>query len=207
MAAISVAKTLRIDDAIIRRGLISFPGVIGRMEEIKKYRPNFRVFIDFAHKPNALESVLAAAKKLNKGRIIVMFGAAGLRDVTKRPLMGEIAGKLADITILTAEDPRTESLNKIINQIARGAKKAGATEFSILNFKFSIDSEIKKHYFIKIPDRRKAIRFAICKLAKKGDVLLFCGKGHEQSMCFGTTEYPWSEKDEIIKALDKRYGK
>lgn len=203
LAAISVVKTLGLEDEIIRKGINSFPGVSGRMEEIKKYRPNFRVFIDFAHKPNALESVLIAAKKLTKGRIIVMFGSAGLRDVTKRPLMGEIAGKLANITILTAEDPRTENLNKIINQIGRGVKKAGAEEITSVSLKSLLD----KHYFIKIPDRRKAIRFAILKLAQKGDVLLFCGKGHEQSMCFGITEYPWNEKEEIINALDKRYGR
>lgn len=233
LAAISVAKILGIEDATIRRGIISFPGVSGRMEEIKKYYPNFRVFIDFAHKPNALESVLIAAKKLAKGRIIVMFGSAGLRDSTKRPIMGEIAGRLADITILTAEDPRTESLNKIINQIAKGLNKAGVVEIESRNHKSIFDKESlslysstrllagrsfisssqpsasnnSKHYFLKIPDRKKAIHFAILKLARKGDVLLFCGKGHEKSMSYGTTEYPWNEKEQIIKALDKRYGR
>ncbi|MBI3384661.1 UDP-N-acetylmuramoyl-L-alanyl-D-glutamate--2,6-diaminopimelate ligase [Candidatus Gottesmanbacteria bacterium] len=214
LAAISVAKTLGIEDSIIRLGINSFPGVSGRMEEITKYHPNFRIFIDFAHKPNAFQGVLLAARKLTRGRVIMMFGSAGLRDSTKRPIMGEIAGKLADILILTAEDPRTENLNKIINQIARGAKKAGATEVDTRNYRI-IDSSRsamqnsnnKNRYFIKIPDRRKAINFTIQKLAQKGDVLLFCGKGHEQSMCFGTTEYPWNEKTEIIKALDKRYGK
>ncbi len=208
LAAISVAKTLGVEDQVIKKGLQSFPGVSGRMEEIKKYHPNFRVFIDFAHKPNAFQGVLLAARKITRGRIIIMFGAAGLRDSTKRPIMGEIVGKLADMTILTAEDPRTENVNKIINQIARGAKKTGAKEFTNHDRKLIIDNLFEdKHYFIRIPNRRKAIRFAIGKLAKKGDVLLFCGKGHEQSMCFGTTEYPWNEKAEIIKALDKRYGK
>ena len=181
LAAIAVARILGVEDEQIRKAVLSFKGIPGRMEEVKN-KKGFRVFIDFAHKPNALENILLTSRKMTKGRVIAVFGAAGLRDRTKRPIMGEIAGRLADISVLTAEDPRTENVNRIINQISRGVQKTNGKLY-------------------KIPDRRKAINYAIKKLAKKGDLLLFLGKGHEKSMCFGKTEYPWDEKEEIIKAL------
>ncbi len=204
LAAIAAVKTLGIEDEIIRKGIASFPGVSGRMEEVKNKR-GVRLFIDFAHKPNALKNVLETARNISKkGRVIVIFGSAGLRDVTKRPVMGEIAGKLADVSVVTGEDPRTESVNKIINQIARGVSRAGAWEFTPRNFRFVIKNNKNSHFFIKIPERDKAINFAINKLSRKNDVLLFCGKGHEKSMCFGITEYPWNEKEEILKAVAKK---
>ena len=99
--------------------------------------------------------------------------------------MGEIAGRLADAAILTAEDPRTENVNDIIEQIAAGCRKAGGVEGKT---------------FFRVPDRREAIKFAVG-LAKKGDIVVICGKGHERSMCFGTTEIPWSDQEEVRKAL------
>ncbi|MCL5676153.1 MAG: Mur ligase family protein [Patescibacteria group bacterium] len=221
LSAIAAAKMLGINDDVIRAGLQKFPGIPGRMEEVKTGK-NFRVFIDFAHKPDAIKNVLETARKKTKKRVIIVFGSAGLRDRTKRPVMGEIAGRLADISVLTAEDPRTEKVNSIINQIARGAKKAEAVEVTTRNYRVKLkkgrlynysSNEVRSsrsttsnnnfHYFIRIPDRRKAIRLTIRKLAQKGDLLLFCGKGHEKSMCYGTTEFPWNEKEEITKALDK----
>lgn len=199
LAAVAAAKMLGVDDEVIRIALKRFSGIPGRMEELKLGQ-KFRIFIDFAHKPNALENVLLTAKHMAKNRVIVVFGSAGLRDRTKRPIMGEIAGRLADITVLTAEDPRTENVNTIINQIAKGAKKVGTIELRSKRKKTLIKDN---HYFIRIPDRHEAIFWTIRKLAQKGDLLLFCGKGHEQSMCYGKTEYPWNEKEEIIKALDK----
>ncbi len=157
------------------------------MEEINEGQ-DFKVIIDFAHTPNALENVLRTLKPLiaNRYSLIAIFGCAGLRDVQKRPIMGEIAVKYADFTVLTAEDPRTEDVDEIIDQIAEGCKKVGG---------------IESKTFFRIPDRREAIRFAIQKLAKKGDVIVICGKGHEKSMCFGKTEYPWSDRNETREAL------
>jgi len=184
LAAIAATSQLGIPAQFIREGLSSFKGVIGRMEEINEGQ-DFKVFIDFAHTPNALEQVLKAIKSV-KSRVIVVFGCAGLRDKEKRPKMGEIACRLADLAVLTAEDPRTEDVNEIIDQIAKGCLKAGG---------------IEGKNFYKIPDRQEAINFAIQKLAKKGDIIVICGKGHEKSMCFGRTEYPWSEHKAVRKAL------
>jgi UDP-N-acetylmuramoyl-L-alanyl-D-glutamate--2,6-diaminopimelate ligase len=157
------------------------------MEEINEGQ-NFRVIVDFAHTPNGLENVLKTILnfKSQNSKLIVIFGCAGLRDIAKRPMMGEISARLADVAVLTAEDPRTEDVNKIIDQIALGCKKAGGKE---------------GRSFFRVPDRRQAIRFAIQKLAKKGDIVVICGKGHERSMCFGKTEYPWSDQEEAKKAL------
>jgi len=185
LAAIAATSSLGISGDKIRKGIASFPGVIGRMEKIDVGQ-DFQVIIDFAHTPNALEQVLKTLneEKNKKSKIIVVFGAAGLRDVTKRPIMGEIAGRLANFAVITAEDPRTENVNNICNQIAEGCKKVKG--------KFKI-----------VADRQEAINFAV-RLAKKDDFVVVCGKGHELSMCFGTREYPWSDQEAVKKALKKR---
>lgn len=185
LAAIAVATQLGVSQEIIKEALLSFKGVKGRMEEVSEGQ-DFKVYVDFAHTPNALKQVLTFLRKqkLANSRLIAVFGTAGLRDVDKRPMMGEISGKLADFTVITAEDPRTEDINQICDQIAKGCQKA------------------KGEYKI-IVDRQQAFDFAIGKLAKKNDIVVVCGKGHEQSMCFGQTEYPWSEHAAVKKALEK----
>lgn len=200
LAAIAVTSVLGIAPEEIRKAVASFKGVIGRMEEINEGQ-NFRVIVDFAHTPNALENALKTISKLKSqnSKIIVVFGCAGLRDIAKRPMMGEIAARLADVAVLTAEDPRTEDVNEIIQQIAKGCLRGGAKEKDLSNW--SNWSNLKGKFFVRIPDRREAIRFAIQKLAKKGDVVIICGKGHERSMCYGKTEYPWSDQEEARKAL------
>ena len=113
-----------------------------------------------------------------KGRVISVFGSAGLRDKEKRRMMAETSTALADLSVFTAEDPRTESLDGILEEMAAGARSKGGREGVT---------------FWQIPDRGEAIKFAL-RLAKEGDVVLSCGKGHEQSMCFGRTEYPWDDR-------------
>jgi UDP-N-acetylmuramoyl-L-alanyl-D-glutamate--2,6-diaminopimelate ligase len=149
---------------------------------------DFIAIVDFAHTPNALERTLETARTLTDGRVIAVFGSAGLRDVAKRAWMGEIGARLADVTVLTAEDPRTEPLEAILNEMAKGAEGAGAVE--------------GQSYF-RIPDRAEAIQFAV-NLARPGDLVIACGKGHEQSMCFGTEETPWSEHEILRAALRRR---
>jgi UDP-N-acetylmuramoyl-L-alanyl-D-glutamate--2,6-diaminopimelate ligase len=105
--------------------------------------------------------------------------------------MGEIGGRLADITILTAEDPRTESVEAILDEMAQGTERAGAVE--------------GQSYFL-VPDRAEAIQFAV-DLAEPGDLVIACGKGHEQSMCYGTVEMPWSEHEALRIALRRRLGR
>jgi UDP-N-acetylmuramoyl-L-alanyl-D-glutamate--2,6-diaminopimelate ligase len=118
-------------------------------------------------------------------RVIAIFGSAGLRDREKRRLMAEIGATLADICILTAEDPRTESLDAILQTMANGSISKGGMEGQT---------------FYRKPDRGEALAFA-CSLAHPGDVVIACGKGHEQSMAFGTVEYPWDDRDAMRAAL------
>jgi len=120
----------------------------------------------------------------------VVFGSAGLRDREKRRLMAETAAELADLTVLTAEDPRTESLDAILAEMAAGAAARGAREGET---------------FWRIADRGEAIAFAL-NLAREGDVVMACGKGHEQSMCFGRVEYPWDDRVALRSALAEQLG-
>ncbi|HSH03655.1 MAG TPA: UDP-N-acetylmuramyl-tripeptide synthetase [Anaerolineae bacterium] len=169
----------------IKRGLESVPQIDGRMERIDRGQP-FLALVDFAHTPNALEKALAAARGMTDGRIIAIFGSAGKRDVAKRRLMAEVSAQHADITILTAEDPRTESLDDILQMMAEGCLKHGA---------------IEGETFYRVPDRGQAIYHALT-LAQPNDLVVTCGKGHEQSMAFGTTEYPWDDRHALTTALD-----
>ena len=118
-------------------------------------------------------------------RLIAVFGSAGLRDVEKRRLMAETSAQLADMTILTAEDPRTESLDDILAVMAAGCLARGGVEGET---------------FMRIPDRGEAI-FRACQMARAGDLVMACGKGHEQSMCFGTVEHPWDDREALRRAL------
>lgn len=183
LAAIGVGIARRLPFDAMRDGIASVHGVVGRMQVIRS--EPFAAIVDFAHTPNSLRVALETARELARGKLIVVFGCAGLRDVGKRAMMGEIAGKLADRIVITAEDPRTESLDEINAQIAQGLEGAGRKK--------------GEDYFI-IDDRAEAIAFAV-KMARAGDVVIVTGKGHERSMCFGTTEYPWSDQEAVITAL------
>ncbi len=175
---------LGIDPEAARSGIAALPGLPGRMERIDEGQP-FTAIVDFAHTPNALDQAIAAARTMTDGQVIVAFGCAGLRDREKRTLMGEVAGRAADKIIVTAEDPRTESLDDIMAVTAQALIAQGRVE--------GID-------FWRVPDRGAALAFA-CSLAKAGDVVMACGKGHEQSMCFGEIEYPWDDRDALRAAL------
>lgn len=184
LAAIAVVKELNIKDGIITKALLSFTPPAGREEIV--YDQDFTVIIDFAHTPGAFQVVLPEIKKMTKKRLIHIFGSAGLRDKYKRPEMGKISSVYSDIIILTAEDPRSESVEKIISEIENG-----------------IDSKFNKKYLLKISDRKKAICKGI-ELAGKGDVVLITGKGHESSMNYGSGEEPWSEHEIVKEALIAR---
>jgi UDP-N-acetylmuramoyl-L-alanyl-D-glutamate--2,6-diaminopimelate ligase len=189
LAAIAVGTLHDIDLPAMQRGIAAVEGVPGRMEHIDMGQ-DFSVIIDFAHTPNALDNALRTVRRLTEGQVTVVFGCAGLRDRAKRPLMGEVAGRLADRIVLTAEDPRTEDLAGIIDEIAAGCERAGRHE--------GID-------YWRVPDRSEAIAAAI-RQARRGDLVLVTGKGHEQSMCFGTTERPWSDHEAVRAALRERMG-
>lgn len=201
LAAIAVAKEIGINHGIVQKALNSFSGVKGRYEKIKT-GTNFEVIIDFAHTPNAIEQLLKTIRPTVKGKLIHVFGSAALRDVTKRPLMGEKSAMYADMMVFTEEDYRTEDVEDIIDHIAKGAKKGGAVEYLIDDAEKALKA--KKTIFLRIPDRQAAIGFAIQKLAKKGDVVVLTGKAHEKSLCRGTVEYPWDEHEAVNKALKGR---
>ncbi len=187
-AAMSVLPTgdWRAFNATLQAGLDALPPIPGRMERIDAGQ-DYLAIVDFAHTPNALRRALTAARTLIPAdkRLIAVFGCAGLRDREKRQLMAEASIDLADVSVFTAEDPRTESLDAILATMAESATAHGG---------------IEKHTFWRVPDRGQALAFG-CSLARPGDLVIALGKGHEQSMCFGTVEYPWDDRDSLRGAI------
>lgn len=185
LAAMAVAIFgLGIDPAAAAQGVAALESIPGRMERLDLGQ-NFMALVDFAHTPNALSRALETCKQMTAGRVIAVFGSAGLRDREKRRMMAEISAQAADITILTAEDPRTESLDEILMEMENAAVQKGAK---------------KDETVFAIPDRGHAIRRAV-EMAKPGDLVAAFGKGHEQSMCFGEIEYPWDDRTAMEAAL------
>ena len=189
LAAAAVGEGLGISLKAIAQGAAWVRAVPGRMERIDEGQP-YTAIVDFAHTPNALQHAVIAARRMVKrsGRVIAVFGSAGLRDREKRRLMGQVGGRLADVVIVTAEDPRTESLDAILRESAEAAENEGKRRGADL--------------FV-IADRGEALLKA-CEMARTGDVVIACGKGHEQSMCFGSTEYPWDDREAMRLALRGR---
>lgn len=190
--AVTAALALGIPPAAIQKGVANMSPVLGRMQRMDGGQP-FLAIVDFAHTPVSLERALVTLRPLvgqrapaGEGRLIAVFGSAGLRDREKRYLMGRVSGRLADFTVITAEDPRTEDLDEICREIRRGVSEfAGSDRFVI------------------VPDRADAIQHAV-DMARPGDVVAAFGKGHERSMCFGEVEYPWSDQDAMLAALARR---
>lgn len=185
LAAAGVGYILGLSHEEISRGIEAIGVISGRMEVIDGGQ-DFHVIVDFAHTPNGLEKAIRAAQSMTDGRIITVFGSAGRRDVDKRRLMAEISARDADLTVLTAEDPRTESLDGILRMMADGCSDQGG---------------IEGKDFWRVRDRGRAIYFALS-LARPNDLVLICGKGHEQSMCFAAVEYPWDDRQATRTALE-----
>ena len=192
LAAATGALALGVDPSLVQAGVAGFGGVSGRMERIDCGQP-FLAIVDFAHTPVSLERALQTLRTLattkdgeQAGRVIAVFGSAGLRDRAKRYLMGQVGGRLADFTVITAEDPRTEDLAAINAEIERGVREfADASRYTI------------------VPDRAAALQYAV-DLAEPGDIVAAFGKGHERSMCYGETEFPWSDQAALAAALTRR---
>jgi UDP-N-acetylmuramoyl-L-alanyl-D-glutamate--2,6-diaminopimelate ligase len=190
LAASGAALALGLGAEEIRAGVQAVTEIPGRMERIHEGQP-FTAIVDFAHTPNALERALETLRRLaGNGRLIVVFGCAGLRDWEKRHLMGAVAARLADYTVITAEDPRSEDLDSIMAETAAACLAAGRVEGTD---------------FSRVADRQRAITHAV-EQAHAGDVVVVCGKGHEQSMCFGRIEYPWRDQDALRWALARLQG-
>ncbi len=171
LAAIGAAQALGLSNEVIETGVRSLESVSGRFQRIDLGQPFF-VVVDYAHTDDALENLIRTARELNsKGRIITLFGCGGEKDRTKRPVMGEVTGRLSDLTILSSDNPRSEDPLKIISDIIVGLQKTGGK------------------YLIE-PDREKAVALAIDE-AQAGDIVLLAGKGHEnyQMLASGTIEF------------------
>ncbi|WP_243028127.1 Mur ligase family protein [Thermus albus] len=163
----------------VLQGLATFPGVPGRMEVVQ--REPFRVVIDFAHTGKSLEEALKTLRRTTRGRLLLVVGAAGERDPKRREDIGRVAARLADKTLFTEEDHRTEDLMAILEALAQAAKEEGGL-------------------FEVIPDRKEAIFRALSE-AQEGDTVLLAGKGHEATLERGTLALPWNEKEVVLEGL------
>jgi UDP-N-acetylmuramoyl-L-alanyl-D-glutamate--2,6-diaminopimelate ligase len=187
LAAIGAGIGLGLSNNVIEAGIQNLQAVAGRFQRIDQGQP-FLVVVDYAHTDDALENLIRTARELNaKARIITMFGCGGSRDRTKRPIMGETAGRLSDVSILTSDNPRQEDPLKIISDIVVGTQKSGG--------KYLIEA-----------DRAKAIQLAIDE-ARAGDIVLLAGKGHEDYQIFADRTIHFDDREEARKALSERgYG-
>lgn len=184
-AAIMTAEKFGITREKALEAAKSFELPEGRLSEVPN-KLGIKIIIDFAHTPDSLEKTLQYLRSETTKRIVSVFGCAGERDTRKRFQMGKVSAKLADLSIFTAEDPRSENIVDILAKMSQGAKSVGAVEGKD---------------FVKIRERGEAIAYAI-QSAKKGDVLLIAGKGHEKSMAYGDYEHPWSDFDVVNNILN-----
>lgn len=180
LLAAGIASALDIDSEAIRVGLESVRNVPGRIELLETETP-YRVILDYAHSPDSLENILRAVRGTTKGRMIALFGCGGDRDSGKREVMGEIAGRLADMCILTSDNPRSEDPMEILAQIEEGIKTTGCE-------------------YVVIENRREAIGHAL-DIADAGDVIVLAGKGHETYQEIKGVKYPFDEKIVVAELL------
>ena len=184
LAAIGAAQAGGISNEIIEAGIRALKSVPGRFQRVDMGQP-FLVIVDFAHTDDALQNLVKTARELNpKGRVITLFGCGGGKDRTKRPIMGEVSGRLSDLTILTNDNPRQEDPLKIISDIVVGMQKSGGK------------------YLIE-PDREKAIGLAFDE-ARAGDIVLLAGKGHEDYQVLADKTLPWDDRRIAQHALRQR---
>ncbi len=179
LAAVAVARLLGVADEAIARGVAEVVGVPGRFEAVEEGQP-FTVLVDYAHTPDALANVLAEARDLATGRVVVVFGCGGDRDRAKRPLMGGVATELADVVIVTSDNPRSEDPDAIIAEAVAGTNGNAMVE----------------------PDRAAAIGQALG-LAAEGDVVVIAGKGHEQGQEFADRTIPFDDREVAREALGR----
>ncbi len=185
LLAAGICVSLGIGPEAIRRGLEEVRAIPGRIELLETETP-YRVILDYAHSPDSLENILKTVRQTTKGRLIALFGCGGDRDHGKRPIMGEIAGELADFCILTSDNPRNENPFDILNAIEEGIRPTGCE-------------------YIVIENRRDAIRFALSR-AKAGDVVVLAGKGHETYQEIRGVKHPFDEKIVVKELLAELKG-
>jgi UDP-N-acetylmuramyl-tripeptide synthetase len=183
--------------------LASLDSIPGRLEKVKVAKednePVLRdVFVDYAHTPEALQHVLQTIRSLNPDRLIVVFGCGGDRDKGKRPLMGEVAGRLSDVCLVTSDNPRSESPNEILNDIERGLQEISAVRID--SNRLGRDPDLKGYDIIE--SRREAIKRAI-EVSRPGDVIVICGKGHESYQIERSGRIFFDDRQEARKQLER----
>lgn len=199
-AAVGIGMGIPLD--VIQQGIESVEGIPGRFEKVQN-RKGIHLIVDYAHTHDALERALKGLKNIlknipEKGKVITVFGCGGDRDRTKRPLMGEVAGRYSDLTIITSDNPRTEDPIGIIQEVEKGLISIPIEELSLDR----LNSWRSKKGFLKIPDRREAIRVAI-RMAQPHDTILIAGKGHEDYQIIGREKFPFDDRIEAQKALEE----
>lgn len=185
LAAVAVGRKIGLTPEQIEKGIAALQNVEGRMNVIDEGQP-FKVIVDFASTPDAFTNLFESVRPLTKGKLIAVFGSAGRRDEAKRPVQGEIAGRFADVVIITEEDDRDIDGNQIMEEIAVGARKAGKKDDETL---------------FKILNREEAIGFAMTQAVSEHDVVVLLGKGHEKTIERADGEYPWNEAEVARAAL------
>ncbi|MDY6790939.1 MAG: UDP-N-acetylmuramoyl-L-alanyl-D-glutamate--2,6-diaminopimelate ligase [Thermodesulfobacteriota bacterium] len=190
---VGIALDLSLDT--IKKGLENVFFIPGRLERIAGNNGRF-VYVDYAHTPDALGNVLASLKAVSPKKIICVFGCGGDRDRGKRPIMGEVVGKLCDLAIVTSDNPRTENPDKIIDQIISGLKKSCHHQYS----RSSLKTGLKEKGYVIEPDRRSAIKLGI-DVSRQGDTVLIAGKGHETYQIMGKDIIAFDDRKEAKQAL------
>jgi UDP-N-acetylmuramoyl-L-alanyl-D-glutamate--2,6-diaminopimelate ligase len=186
---------------VIKEGIEGLPGVSGRFEKVEN-RKGIHVIVDYAHTHDAMERVLLVLKNVlrhspsKEARVITVFGCGGDRDRTKRPLMGEVAGRYSDLTILTSDNPRSEDPLAIMAEVEKGFQSIPLEEWQA----GALEGWRSKKGYLKVPDRREAIRMAI-RLAQRLDAVLIAGKGHEDYQIIGRKRVPFDDRAEARRAL------
>lgn len=188
LLALAISRKLGISDEVFSKTIYNFPEIKGRREEVNN-DIGIKAIVDFAHTPAALEKTLQSLRATTKGKLIVIFGATGGRDPSKRPEMGLVVSQNSDIAFVTSDDTRQEKVEKINEQIISGIDKQ------------LVDSG--KFNFYNVPNRQDAFNEAI-KISRPGDTVIACGKGHETTILLGSTEYPWSEAEAFRTAFRHR---
>lgn len=196
MAAAGVAHGLGMPTHAVEAGIRSCALVPGRLERVGA-EADFAVFVDYAHTPHALEGAIAALRPLTEGRVVTVFGCGGRRDRAKRPVMGEIAGRLSDVVVLTSDNPRTENAEAILREIEPGLRQTALPPATVEALRAGASG-----YVIE-PDRRSAIELALA-VARPGDIVLVAGKGHEDYQIVGTERHPFDDRAEVRRVLGAR---
>ncbi len=201
LVSIAVGYALSVPDEFIISGIKLLLNVPGRVEKVDTGVPSSPLIcIDYAHTDDAIERVLSALKDICKGKLISVFGCGGDRDKGKRPLMGMHSTDIADISIITSDNPRSEDPSAIIEEIVSGVKNASYIDrkdgAALINFKKSAEPE--RHAYTIEKDRAEAIKFALS-IAEADDTVVIAGKGHEDYMIVKDTKFHFSDKEEVLK--------